>query len=214
VTVTDTGAKEVDSLVLQLVSQRPAPYRTGHWPPPMEIARTGYATPEVQAAIQKLKQMGPRIFPSLVKHLGDDRYSYSGILGAWVNYKVGDAVLDILSDNHPMLGGYKSRKTASGDANYFTFKDYLTARGPADWSAWASGKSRQEIQLDFIDWCSRKEQERGFTDDAQRQQILRYYEQEHVRARKKYSEPDATANGSQSMLSETNRASSAAGSRR
>ena len=36
--------------------------------------------------------MGPAVFPALVKHLGDDRYSYSGAVAAWLNFTIEDAV--------------------------------------------------------------------------------------------------------------------------
>jgi len=214
-TVEDSGSPEVDALVLQLVSSRPAPYPSGSsrmmvkadWGVP-------YMTPQVSNAIVKLKAMGTAIFPALVKHLSDDRYSFSDISAAWGNLTVGDAVVNVLSDGHYMVSGYKFRKTPSGSAVYLSFKDYLDARGPEKWSGWAKNKSRLDIQLDFIDWCTSKEQERGFTDEAQRKGVLGRYARAREEVRKEYSEPDGAAKRSQPIRSETNRTSSAAGSRR
>ena len=49
-----------------------------------------YSTPEVEAAIKGLKDMGPAVYPSLVMHLRDDRYCYSDVWAAWLNHTVGE----------------------------------------------------------------------------------------------------------------------------
>lgn len=188
VAVERSRSNEIDALVADLVSKRPAPYPTGYWPGPTKYT-AGYMTADVQAAIRKLKEMGPKIFPVLVTHLRDDRYSYSRISAAWHNHDVGDAVVEILSDGHLMHSGYKWRSTASGSGGYLSFRDYLDARNPEKWAEWASTKSRLEIQLDFIDWCIGKEQQRGFTDDAQQKQILGNYQRAREAVRKEYAEP-------------------------
>jgi len=209
-----SGSEQVDALVCQLVSRRPAPYPSGYGEFPVAVDITGcYSTPEVEAAIKNLKQLGPKVFPALVKHLGDDRYSYSGVVQAWVNYRVRDVVLEVLGDDHELYGGYISRKTPSGSTGLMlTFKDYLNARGAEAWAEWAKSKSRLEIQMDFIDWCIVKENERGYVDEAQKKEILENYEAARQRVRKEYSGRDGAANGSQPVRAETNRTSSAAGS--
>src|SRR5436853_1054319 len=101
VTVEASGSGAVDALVRQLVSRRPAPYPSGYSDPPDAVTVSGiYCTPEVGAAIKSLKEMGPTVFPALVKHLGDDRYSYSGVVAAWGNYNVGAASVEVLCDAH------------------------------------------------------------------------------------------------------------------
>ncbi len=210
VSVEDSGSKEVDALVVQLVSTRPAPYPSGYSGETPYL----YMTPAVQAATQKLKDLGPAIFPALVKHLDDDRYSYSEVSAAWENCSVGRSVVGILSDGHYMHSGYKSRQTPSGSAIYLSFEDYLEARGPKKWAAWAKNKTRLQIQIDFIDWCVSKEEERGFRDEGQRKQILDRYDQARELVRKEYSERNGSANGSQPVRSETNSTSGAAGPRR
>ena len=146
-----------------------------------------YATPEVTNALKSLKEMGPAAFPALVKHLKDDRYSYSGEVAAWVNFSVGDAIVEILDDGHYMHNGYKSRETPSGsNGMLLSFKDYLKARDAEAWAEWAKSKSRLEIQMDFIDWCIEKENERGYIDEAQKKRILDNYEGARQRVKKAY----------------------------
>ena len=182
--VEDSGSKAVDALVVKLVSKRPAPYPSGY----SDEAPYLYMTPEVEAATKQLKRMGPPIFPALVKHLRDDRYSYSAISAAWENCSVGDSVVDILSDGHYMHSGYKARKTPAGFAACLSFKDYLQARGPEAWAEWAKTKTRLQVQLDFIEWCIKEEQERGFTDEGQRKGIPSMYESAKERVTKEHSE--------------------------
>ena len=118
--------------------------------------------------------MGPAVFPSLVKHLGDDRYSYSGVSAAWLNFRVSDAIVEILDDGHYMHSGYKARQTPSGSRRSvsFSFDGYLDGSRPESWAEWAKSKTRMDIQMGFIDWCVEKENERGFVDDAQRGRSL------------------------------------------
>ncbi|HEY2083910.1 MAG TPA: hypothetical protein VGI88_14095 [Verrucomicrobiae bacterium] len=188
--VEDSGLKEVDALVVQLVSQRPAPFPSGYWGSEIVFADFlpyHYTTLQVSNAIAKLKMMGPPIFPALVKHLRDDRYSYSDVVAAWDNFTVGDAVCEVLSDGHYMYGGYKFRKTPTGGDSYLSFKDYLNAKDPEKWAEWAKDKTRLNIQMDFIDWCVAKENERGFVDEAQKKELLGIYEAERKRVREEYA---------------------------
>jgi len=213
--VEDSGFKEVDKLVLQLVSTRPAPYFSGYSATTAkEDGAVPYMTSQVSNALVSLKAMGPAIFPALVKHLRDDRYSFSDISAAWDNLSVGDAVVEILSDGHEMFSGYKARKTPSGSAVYLSFRNYLNAQEPEKWADRAKSKTRLEIQFDFIDWCVLKEKERGFLDEAQRKHILDRYDEAREQVRKQYSEPAGAANRSQPVRSGTNQPSAAAGSGR
>ena len=211
----NSGSKDVDALVLQLVSTRPAPHPSGYWLMTLEEEMAvPYMTPQVSNAIATLKMMGTTIFPALVKHLVDDRYSFSTIVAAWDNCTVGDAVLEVLSDGHQMFSGYKSRKTPSGSAVYLSFRAYLRDREPEKLAAWAKDRNRLEIQLDFIDWCVAKEEKRGFIDEAQRKHLIERYAEAREQVRNEYSEPSGAANRSQPVRSETNRTPAAAGSGR
>ena len=216
VSVEASGDEKVDALVRQLVSKRPAPYPSGYWDAPEAVVFANrYSTPEVEAAIKSLKAMGPAVFPALVKHLGDDRYSYSFVSAAWLNQRVGDAVAEVLDDGHYMYSGYKSRDTPShAGGMYLSFDAYLRARGAEAWAEWAKSKSRLEIQLDFIDWCIVQENERGYVDEAQKKQVLETYEAARQEVKKEYSKNDAPTNGSQPTRLETNQTPLGAGSRR
>ena len=150
-----------------------------------------YMTLQVSNALVKLKKLGPPIFPALIKHLRDDRYSYSAISAAWDNWTVGDAIIEVLSDGHGMYGGYKARRTPSGWATLLSFEDNLKAKDPEKWAEWAKNKTRLEIQLDFIDWCVEKEKERGFIDEAQKKDLMQTYERGRERAQKEYAGHEA-----------------------
>jgi hypothetical protein len=173
-----------------------------------------YMTPQVSNAIVQLKAMGTAVSPALVKHRRDDRYSFSIIVAAWDNCTVGDAVLDVLSDGHYMVPGYKFRKTPSGSAPYLSFKDYLDSREPTKWASWAKSKSRLDVQFDFIDWCISKEKERGFVDELQRKGVLARYAEAREDAKRQYSGPGGASNRNQPVHSKTNQTSAAAGSGR
>jgi len=216
VSVEESGNPKVDALVCQLVSQRPAPYRSGYSDPPVAVVFADrYCTPEVEEAIKKLKEMGPTIFPALVNHLGDNRYSFSVVVEAWDNCSVGDAVVEVLDDGHYMHCGYKFRDTPSGsDGGYLNFDGYLHARGAEAWAEWAKSKSRLEIQMDFIDWCIVRENERGFIDEAQKKTVLGHYEAARHAVMKEYSKPDRAAIEHSQIFSETNPTSGAAGPNR
>lgn len=180
IVVADSGSPEVDELVRGLVSLRPAPLPTGYWNVNREeLGMTffgRYITPEVEAAIEKLKQKGPEIYPALVKHLRDDRYSFSGIYAAWNNRTVGNAVEEVLSDFPHPHGEYKWRDAANGKgAGFPQFLEYLNEIGAERWAAWAASRTKHEIQLVFVDWCLAEETRRGFVDDKQREHILGLY---------------------------------------
>lgn len=186
--VWNSGSEEVDKLVSQLVSERPAPFPQGYYRLDIDfISPMPYRTLQVSNALAKLKDLGPPIFPALVKHLGDDRYSYSAISAAWDNWSVGDSIIQVLCDGHDMYCGYKSRKTPAGEGMLLSFDDYLKSKNPEKWAEWAKDKTRLQIQLDFIDWCVEKEKERGFTDEAQKKELLERYEQGRERVKKEYS---------------------------
>ena len=213
VSVEESGSARVDAIVCQLVSKRPAPYRSGSSEPPDAVVIANrYMAPEVEAALESLRGMGTTVFPALVKHLGDDRYSYSGVVAAWVNYDVGDAIVEVLCDGHYMHSGYKFRKTPSGGSPYLSFDEYLKAKGAEAWAEWAKTKTRLDIQLDFINWCLVREDERGYVDETQKKRIHGTYEEARQQVRTKYSSKSSSKLESQPSYSETNRTTSGAAS--
>ena len=180
----------VTNLIEQLASKTPPPYTNNADDIPREIefkAYSRYCTPEVESAIQRLRELGPPIYPEVIKHLGDERYSYSQISAAWLNHNVGSAIIDVLCDGHYMHSGYKFRAVPKGDGSYLSFEDYLRGREIEKWAQWASNKTKLEIQEDFIQWCVLEEEKRGFKDESQRQQILKTYEDARARMVKEYS---------------------------
>ena len=55
VSVEESGSAKVDALVRNLVSRRPAPYRSGYSDPPTAVVFADrYSTPEVEAALKNL----------------------------------------------------------------------------------------------------------------------------------------------------------------
>src|SRR6516162_6790152 len=56
----------------------------------LKALSNGVMHPQVQEARQALIAMGPCVFPDLVKHLSDTRYSYSFCYSTWVNHSVAD----------------------------------------------------------------------------------------------------------------------------
>lgn len=190
--VEKSGSKRVDDLVRQLVSTRPAPFPEGYWDIPVELVmENGYRTPEVKRAIEALKALGPPIFTNVLVHLHDDRYCFSDIVAAWNNCTVGEAIMiEIFADGHVMHSGYKFRKTPNGSANYLDFSTWVKEIEETKWAHWASSKTRLEIQTSFIDWCVKKETERGFIDEKQKTQILKRYEE----AKRTMAEQYATKN--------------------
>lgn len=188
IVVADSGSKAVDELVAKLVSRRPAPWRTDSEVPEgwgRGFAASGrYATAEVEAAIQKLQELGPSIFPHLLKHLDDDRYSYSdepfisGMRGSgWMNHTVGEAVDLVLTNDLSWVSGYKLRESADGKAHTPLFiEDYIKTRGGLEaWVAAVKDRSRVEVFTEFIDWCVAEEKKRGFLDKEDEERVLEVY---------------------------------------
>lgn len=188
IVVADSGSKAVDELVAGLVSRRPAPWRTDAEVPEgwgRGFAASGrYATPEVEASIRKLQELGPSAFPHLLKHLDDDRYSYSdepfisGVNGSgWMNHTVGEAVDLMLTNELSWVGGYKIRDGAYGKAHMpLTIGDYIETRGGMEaWVAAVKDRSRVEVFTEFIDWCVAEEKKRGFPNKEDEERVLGVY---------------------------------------
>jgi hypothetical protein len=199
IVVADSRSKVVDELVAGLVSRRPAPWRTDTevpegWGPVLGLSGR-YATSEVEASIRKLQELGPSAFPHLLKHLDDDRYSYSdqpfisGIRGGgWMNHTVGEAVDLVLTNELSWVGGYKIRDGADGKAHMpLTIEDYIETRGGMEaWVAAVKDRSRVAVFSEFIDWCVAEEKKRGFESKEDEDLILGRYLDE----RKKIEEDD------------------------
>ncbi len=187
--VADSGSKQVDGLVAELVSRRPAPIpMAGSIPTELQkkVEMNGrFATERVKSALKKLEEMGPPAFPYLLKHLEDERYCFSETLpsavdgGGWMNETVGDAVYLVLSNEFSFVGGYKVRKGADGRSCLpLTFEEFLGARGGIEsWVASVKERSREEAFTEFIDWCIAEEGKRGFASKEDETLILSRYQE-------------------------------------
>ena len=215
VVVADSGSPQIDRLVAALVSRVPAPLPNGGKLPSdsgfAEVAlfnKSGRrcATEEVESAFQKLKTVSPKDYRFLLKHGTDDRYSYSMIgpwgsptMSGWMNYSVGQAIDEILSNEMSLwVGGYKSREGADGKGyKPLSFSDYVEANGGYEaWAVSVSSLSRKEIDIQFVEWCICVEEKRGFQDVESRTTILGRYkariqEVEQARAGQPATRPES-----------------------
>ena len=177
--VRESGDPKVDALVAKLVSPVPAPYPDG--------SRRGsdltdwYWHPQVSEAYSTLMDMGPPIFPALVAHLRDDRYSFSRVWSAWRNKTVSDAIFDILAAGPVrlpiMIGGKSGRDSPKGTVHTPPrFRVYLHEKGPSAWAEHARTQSRVEVQRDYILGCIAKEKEVGFLTQSDEQSVLGSYQ--------------------------------------
>jgi hypothetical protein len=179
-------AFEVDKLVEQLVSHI--------GPPPPEVKdynggktdmkkleayfwalSEGWMAPQVAKAREKLIAMGTPIFPDLVKHLGDKRYSYSFCSADWVDYSVGSAVEGIMAE---VIGSgfnpwsYKWRDNPSGSNGQPNFSEMMADRGGEKYADHARRITTREAEREFVQWYMEKEKSHGFVDQKQQHDIL------------------------------------------
>jgi hypothetical protein len=189
--VADSGSKEVDELVLQLVSRTPAPLPMVGVKVPQKFgtavlgggSKGRYQNEEVATAVRKLTEMGPKVFPYLIKHLDDDRYCFSTLLpsapwdGGWINCSVGEAVDGILSEG--CEGSFYKIREGKTDKSLFppSFHDFIEAAGGMEkWAAAAAKQTRSQIEVEFIDWCMKIERERGFVSEAGGKELMDRYQ--------------------------------------
>ncbi|MCW1884843.1 hypothetical protein OKA04_08895 [Luteolibacter flavescens] len=179
----------MDEIVKGLVSLRPAPAPTstevpGGWADGFTSSTGRYSTPEVETSIKKLKDLGPAAFPYLIKHLEDDRYSYSDqpfISNSdgpgWSNNSVGSAVYLVLTNGITFAGGYKIREGPDGkDLIPLTITDFIAVRGGMKaWVEAVKDRSRAAVFTEFIDWCIAEEKKRGFKDKEDEDRIVSVY---------------------------------------
>jgi hypothetical protein len=192
--IAESGSPRIDQLVSALVSQSPAPLQNGGRVPKSGIFAEDSllnqlgqrcATDAVEQAFQRLKKISPKEYGYLLKHQNDDRYSFSTIepwgspiMSGWINYSVGHAIDQILSNEmSTWIGGYKSREGADGKGcTPVSFGDYVEAQGGYEkWVASVSALTRTEIDLRFLKWCIEIEEARGFEDGESRKKVLEGY---------------------------------------
>jgi len=196
--VENSGNAQVDALVAKLVSPVPAPYpnRIHDMTDPYFLAVLGNIDPQVAHAWSALEQLGTVVYPALIKHLRDDRYSFSRDVQAWRNHTVGDAVMEILAAGPTYYGVYPSRETPDGGSvSMLFFTDYLKEQDLEKWAQWATTVTKADIQIAFITWGMKKEEERGFTSPEDREAVLGDYR----RALSKYQKAAPAAPADEKM---------------
>jgi hypothetical protein len=174
---------QVAALIHQLVSDFPPAHETGWWPR-LAVAATSTSdeakqrkanSQRIQDAYEKLESLGLAAFPDLAANADDPRYSFSRIYAAWHNHSVGDACYLIMEEQIDSRDfGYKSRNAANGKSiiqpqYIWTMRE--TTGLPAWWQS-RQTRSLRDLQIESLQWTINREQTAGFTDDAQRHQIL------------------------------------------
>ena len=135
----------------------------------------GYEHPQVARARAKLVSMGTPIFPELVKHLQDKRYSYSFCYAAWVDHSVGDTVGHIMAEvvgGRFRPSGYKSRKNAHGSNGQPSVGQMMSEFGVERYAEHAKGMTRDQVEKEYVEWYMQKEKGYGFVDTQQQEKIL------------------------------------------
>jgi hypothetical protein len=172
------AAPPVIQLIEQLASPVPPKYATGKWSElTSEDSFNGYIHPQVEKAREQLVAMGTEIYPALVKHLDDDRYSYSGVYAAWVNHSVGQMIVDIMATGiEPHMGSYKSRQNPNGYNGPPSFEQMAKELGGFDkYASQAKGRSKVELQREYVEWHVAKERSYGFIDNEQERKVIEEY---------------------------------------
>jgi hypothetical protein len=135
----------------------------------------GWMDPQVAKAREKLISMGTRIFPELVKHFDDKRYSYSFCYAAWVDHPVGYAVQQIMEE--VVEGGfrpygYKSRHNSNGSNGQPSFGQMMREIGAEKYAEHAKGVTTKQAEKEYVQWYMEKERSHGFKNKQQEQDIL------------------------------------------
>ena len=135
----------------------------------------GYEHPQVAKARATLVSMGTPIFPELIRHLEDKRYSYSFCYASWVDHSVGSTVGHIMAEVvggrfHP--SGYKWRKNAHGSNGQPTVGQMMREFGVERYAEHAKGMTRDEAEKEYVEWYMQKERGHGFVDAQQQEKIM------------------------------------------
>jgi hypothetical protein len=153
--------KEVDDLVVQLVSPNKPPNTRG---PDAEYP-AGYdhiAQEKASAAWWKLRSAGIRTFPHLFKHLKDARYALTVHgLAADENYSVGSLCCSIVRGHLEPWGFFtagegdpRGRARRKSYLDQFKLCDEVSAR---TWWMSHKDKTLRELQLEALEWVVAEE---------------------------------------------------------
>lgn len=183
----DSSQPKVRELIEALVSKYPPLFPDGHWPGGGGgIFGDDKLTPEdeegdrVLRVREQLRDIGMPAFDALISARVDERYSYSWVYAAWRNHSVGDACFMIVESQVVFHGfGYKSREAADGrHAVKPSYLRHLRAQKRlGQWWADRRGRTLRELQVESLEWTIAQERFLGFTDDEQRDRILKPLEE-------------------------------------
>lgn len=168
--------RNVSELVELLVSPVPAKHPEGEFDLRGDDSIGSLLHPQVEAAYNRLVKMGTAIYPQLVKHLRDDRYSYSRVETAWNNYSIGDAMVEIMAEGVEVeIYRYKWRKNKTDGNGWLGFEAMGEEIGWEKYANYASTRSKPRLQKEFVQWKLNKEQEFGFANAEQEKALTTPY---------------------------------------
>lgn len=160
----------IHNLIEQLASPSPLEFPSGEWDrlTTQRTMQNGFIHPQVESARQKLIRKGSAIYPQLAGAIRDQRYSYSLIAAAWVNCSVGTAVRQIMAEGVELPQGYKWRANPTGGNPPPSFEEMVTELGGIEkYAETATGRPKELLRQEFINWRIGKERSYGFVDAEQ-----------------------------------------------
>ena len=179
---------EIESLIDQLASTNSPPDFPGD-PPHFYLedflANPGDWNSDAQRTVSKayyeLKSMGKDVFPYLIKHFGDNRYSHERSYSTFISHSVGDACQFLIDEQIDPRGiSYKSRETPTGTTMGYAvqFEAYVKSKYGSYAAWWRNNRnlSLVEMRVDFCKWRINKEKQLGFVDDDQRNRMLETFD--------------------------------------
>jgi hypothetical protein len=131
--------------------------------------------PQVAQARAKLVSLGTPIFPELVKHLNDKRYSFSFCSAAWVDFPVGYAVQGIMAqvvEEGFRPYSYKFRESSKGSNLQPDFGEMMREIGAEKYADHVKDTTTRQVRREYVQWYLEKEKSHGFKDKKQEQDIV------------------------------------------
>ena len=174
---------DVIVLINNLASPTPSKCKTGMHPsfdldtmPKIGMSR------EQRYYKDKLIEAGTAIYPILIRFINDERYCYTDVNAACIEYSVGNAIRDdVLSSGIEMYScsGYQnkctSRKNPSGINSRPDWCKYLQSLNLTKWAENAKKSKKEDLKKAYINWCIHYENNYGFIDNKQRAEVLAPY---------------------------------------
>jgi hypothetical protein len=213
----DATDQKIRALIEKLaISDRPAPKEplvTYNNPKNAELVQ------RVEATASEIEKFGSIAFPQLMAHLDDPRQSvpFRRVLPS----TVADACLSIIMRQvYALPNGYSEtaslyRRGADGKLHEQPVwsRQIYDGVGARKWLTDRKNRTLRELQLEAVEWMLKIQKEIGARTTAEREEYIAPLEAQVTKLRRE-ADPGSAANESQPIRPETNRTSSAAGSRR